>query len=166
MEAPPRPLDPAASPPSPLGGGPARRQPLSPFSGAPTLALRFRSIPPHQLPAEINGMPLPPELVAAYAGHESLLSFRALHAPHCFPRFDAVRKCFVEGVAPHTVGECRALMESYRPCSKDLKRRLSVEQQREEEERRRGLGAGARSAELAQKAALDHAAAGAPVAPA
>jgi len=119
--------------------------------GPPRLSIRFAAIPREQLPAELNGMPITDDVAAAYHGHEALLKHRSLHSAPCYARFDAVRRCFVAGLAPPSEAECGALFEDYRACSKDLKQRIARRRlEVEEEERRqrasvvvRGVGAAA-----------------------
>jgi hypothetical protein len=106
-------------------------------SDAPSLAVHFAAIPRAQLPAVLNGMPITDDVAAAYHGHESLLKFRSLHSAPCYARFDAVRKCFVSGLAPHTEAECRTLFEEYRACSRDVKLRIAKRRDEVEAEERR-----------------------------
>ena len=115
----------------------AYRRDFTAGEGPPRLALSFRSIPAAELPPDLNGMPITAEVAAAYRGHESLLDFRSLHSAPCYARFDAVRKCFVAGLAPHTEAECRNLFEEYRSCSIDLKQRLLQRRLAAEEAARR-----------------------------
>lgn len=127
------------SAPPPYGGemfGGRYRRDFS-SEGPPRLALTFASIPRGELPAALNGMPITEDVISAYRGHESLLRFRSLHSAPCYARFDAIRKCFVKGLAPHTDAECEALFEAYRPCSKDLKQRVEQRRRELEEEGRR-----------------------------
>jgi len=109
-----------------------------------------RALPAARVPDTIGGMAVTPALRAAYAGHENLLSIRALHAPACYDAWDAVRLCILRRVTD--AAACDAAAEAYRPCDEELRRRAVARTLAREDERRRRLAAAAREGEAAAAA--------------
>jgi hypothetical protein len=114
-----------------------------------------RSVPASKLPVGArlgaDGMLVTEALRAAYAGHESLLYIRALHAPACYGAWDALRHCVLRTETDEA--RCEALADAYKPCDDDLRRRALAKKLSREDERRRSLAAKARAAAGAQAAA-------------
>lgn len=119
---------------------------------------RIKSIPRSEIPDKIGDMAITPELLDDYKGHEIFLKERAKHPPHCYAAYDSLRLCFIQRLGPET---CTKVMESYRPCARELQKRRLAQQMEAEDERRKILAAKARALEQAAAAA---AAAAAPAA--
>ena len=96
-------------------------------------------------------MELTPELLADYTGHESLLRWRALHPPHCYPFVDSLRLCVIH--REKNPDECMRYAVAYKPCAAEVTKQRAIWRKEREEARRQYLAAAAREKELAQGAA-------------
>lgn len=107
--------------------------------------LKRMAIPREKLPARFGDMELTPELLADYSGHETLLRFRALHSPQCYPAVDNLRLCIVH--KEKREDECAKFAMAYKPCAADVAKRRALLRKEREEDRRRALAASVREKE-------------------
>jgi hypothetical protein len=105
------------STPSPASNEASAVNPQPHPSPNPLYLSKIKSVSQGEIPDMIMNMPVTPELLKDYEGHERFLKERAKHSEQCYKAYDALRLCLIQRVDTVT---CSRVLEAYRPCAAEL----------------------------------------------